>query len=324
MVHRKSGPGPCGGGTLILTRFAVQGSRSLGLAASVIGLTFLSSFPSPLPAMTLRRLRLTLPAAMLLAGLHGQTPPSLAPDAAPVAPVAPDTSLAVPAPVASAEAPPTPPVAPVASAPSSATPARTLTKEEALKEIDAGLAAFDLTARAERSPVIHAAMMTRLTLLRQRRADLAKAFSPGRFRALQASILQEVQVSDKITPGFDPDGGRLRRPLTLDESVNAATSDANRMLALDAARREEQYRTDRAAEETSRRLMEMSRINADLSRLSGQIDASTVGDPIRRAELTTRLRELEQERTRLELSSQPTTFDQLRAEIQREADRARP
>ena len=184
MVHRKSGPGPCGGGTLILTRFAVQGSRSLGLAASVIGLTFLSSFPSPLPAMTLRRLRLTLPAAMLLAGLHGQTPPSPAPDAAPVAPVAPDTSLAVPAPVAPAEAPPTPPVAPVASAPSSATPARTLTKEEALKEIDAGLAAFDLTARAERSPVIHAAMMTRLTLLRQRRADLAKAFSPGRFRAL--------------------------------------------------------------------------------------------------------------------------------------------
>ena len=238
MVHRKSGPGPCGGGTLILTRFAVQGSRSLGLAASVIGLTFLSSFPSPLPAMTLRRLRLTLPAALLLAGLHGQTPPSPAPDAAPVAPVAPDTSLAVPAPVASAEAPPTPPVAPVASAPSSATHARTLTKEEALKEIDAGLAAFDLTARAERSPVIHAAMMTRLTLLRQRRADLAKAFSPGRFRAMQASILQEVQVSDKITPGFDPDGGRLRRPLTLDESVNAATSDANRMLALDAARRE--------------------------------------------------------------------------------------
>jgi hypothetical protein len=267
---------------------------------------------------------------MLWAGLHGQTPPSTATDAAPVAPVAPAATPAVPAPVASPEASPTPAAAaapaPVASASASASASNvpTLTKEEALKEIDAGLAAFDLTARAERSPVIHAAMMTRLTLLRQRRADLAKAFSPGRFRALQASILQEVRVENILTPSSDPSEGRLRRPLTLEESVSVATSDANRMLALDAARREEQYRSDRAAEETSRRLMEMARINSDLSRLSAQIDSSTVGDPVRRAELTMRLRELEQERTRLELSSQPTTFDQLRSEIQREADRARP
>ena len=263
---------------------------------------------------------------MLWAGLHGQTPPSTATDAAPVAPVASAAEPAVPAPVASPEASPTPAAAaaPAPAASASASNVPTLTKEEALKEIDAGLAAFDLTARAERSPVIHAAMMTRLTLLRQRRADLAKAFSPGRFRALQASILQEVRVENILTPSSDPSEGRLRRSLTLEESVSAATSDANRMLALDAARREEQYRSDRAAEETSRRLMEMARINSDLSRLSAQIDASTVGDPVRRAELTMRLRELEQERTRLELSSQPTTFDQLRSEIQREADRARP
>lgn len=275
-----------------------------------------------LSAMNPRRPLLVLLVVMMVAGLPAQTPP--APSPAPAVP--PPEAAAAPAATTPTAPAPATAVAPVPAgnpAPTAKAKAPTITKEQALKEIDAGLAAFELTARTETSPVIQAAMMTRLTVLRQRRADLAKAFTLGRFRSLQASILQEVRVENKMTPTSDPNEGRLRRSLTLDQSVNAATGDANRMLALDAARRDEQYRADRAAEESSRRLMEVSRINADLSRLSSQIDASTVGDPGRRAEMTMRLRELEQERTRLELSAQPSTFETLRSDIQREADRAR-
>ncbi len=260
--------------------------------------------------MTPRRVLFPFSVLALGALLQGQTTPPSAPAQA-VPPAAAPTAT-------------NPPAAPVAiPRPTAAVPTG-ITKEQGLREIDAALARFEVTANAEASPVLHAAMMTRLTVLRQRRAELARVFTPGRFRALQASILQEVRVSDKITPTVDPNEGRFRRPLTLDESVQAATGDTNRALALEAARRDEQYRADRASEESSRRLMEVSRINADLARLSAQIDASTVGDPNRRAEMTARLRELEQERTRIEWSSQPSTFDQLRSEIQREADRARP
>lgn len=265
--------------------------------------------------MTTRRFLLPLSVVALMAGLKAQTPPA-APAATPTpAPTAPaNTPAAAPAAATTKSAPATTPMA---------QPAPGLTKEQALKEIDAGLARFEVAVNAETSPVLQAAMKTRLTVLRQRREELAKTYTPGRFRALQASLLQEVRVEDRMTPSLDPNEGRSRRPITLDAAVDAATRDADRLLALDAARREEQSRTDRAEEEASRRRMEVARINADLSRLSAQIDAATVGDPNRRAELNMRLRDLEQERTRLEMSAQPSSFDTLRADIQREADRAR-
>ena len=246
--------------------------------------------------------------------LSAQTPAAPAPAADSVA----ATAAAAPTPAAT-ETP-----APSAAQPAAPTDAVApeLTKEQALVEIDAGLARFELAMKLETSPVIHAAMNTRLTLFRQRREDLAKNFTSGRFRALQASLLQQVTVEDKMTPAFDPSEGRTRRPLTLTDAVKGSL-EQSRALANEAAQRDDRYRADRAAEEASARRMEVARINADLSRLSAQIDASTVGDPNRRAELNMRLRDMEQQRTLMELSAQPTPFDTLRADIQREADRVR-
>lgn len=233
-------------------------------------------------------------------------------------PVAPVTATAAPTP-APKETPASPAAQPVA--PTDAVVPE-LTKEQALVEIDAGLARFELAMKLETSPVIHAAKNTKLTVLRQRREDLAKNFTIGHFRALQASLLQQVTVEDKMTPAFDLSEGRPRHPLTLTDAVTGALEQSRR-LEIEGVRRDDQYRAARAEEAASARRMEVARINSDLSRLSAQIDASTVGDPNRRAELNLRLRDMEQQRTMLELSAQPTPFDTLRADIQREADRVR-
>jgi hypothetical protein len=217
-------------------------------------------------------------------------------------------------------------------------------KEKALAEIDDGLAKFQERITNESSEVTQAAMKTRLTVLNQRRADLVKDFTPERFESLKEDLRKEVKVKVKMTPAADPNEGKItRKDLKLEAEANQAAREAalarqqmnlhQAMISADAqtrerdlelTRRDDQYRADRAAEEASRRRMEVARINSDLARLSAQIEASTVGDPNRRAELKLRLRDLEQERTRLELSAQPTSsLETLRNDIQREAERSR-
>ncbi len=193
---------------------------------------------------------------------------------------------------------------------------------EALKEVDEALAEFQRRMEQESSPVTKAAMKTRLVVLTQRRTELEKNFSKERHAALMEDLQREVKVTAKAAAAKDPDGGRARRTVTIDDAPKSAV-ETYQAEALEAKRRAEQAQAEKIAEETSRRRTEVARINTDLSRLSAQIDSATVGDASRRAELNLRLRELEQQRGRLESAPHPSGFEHLRLEIQRELERTR-
>ncbi len=193
---------------------------------------------------------------------------------------------------------------------------------EGLKVVDEALADFQRRMEEEASPVTKAAMKTRLVVLTQRRADLEKNFSPERNAALMKDLQREVKVTAKAAATKDSGEGRTRRTVTIDDAPKSAV-ETYQAEALEAKRRDEQVQAQRMAEETSRRRMEVARINTDLSRLAAQIDSATVGNATRRAEMNQRLRELEQERARLEFAPHPSRFDHLRLEVQRELERTR-
>jgi len=219
---------------------------------------------------------------------------------------------------AQAETPPARAEPPPAPAPAPVPPAVV----EALKQVDEALAEFERRMVQESSAVNKAAMKTRLVVLTQRRIDLEESFSPERHAALLEELKREVKVTAKAAATRDPDGGRARRSVKLEETPKSAV-ETYQAEAQEARRRAEQAQAERMAEETSRRRLEVARINTDLSRLSAQIDSVTVGEGARRAELNLRLRELEQERARLESAPHPSGFDHLRLEIQRELERTR-
>lgn len=191
----------------------------------------------------------------------------------------------------------------------------------ALAEIDAELARFHQRTEATTSEVTKAAMRTRYTVLAQRREELGKRFTPERYAALKADLQKEVKVEHTLPPATDPGDGRARRQPTVLELM-AVREAAERAAAAD--RKAELERADRAAEAASRQRMELARLDSDLAQLSAQIDASTVGDPNRRAEFTLRLNELQQRRRQLEQSYQPFQHDLLKSDIQREAEQIRP
>jgi hypothetical protein len=100
-----------------------------------------------------------LSALALITGLHAQTP----------------------------SAAPSSPASAAARSAEKATPpsAAALTKAQALKEIEIGLARLEVAIEAETSPVVKAAMKTRLNVLRQRQRDLVKNYTARRFRILR-------------------------------------------------------------------------------------------------------------------------------------------
>lgn len=208
---------------------------------------------------------------------------------------------------------------------SAATPAAPVERPEvtqALKEVDEGLAAFEKRMNEEASPVTKAAMKTRLVVLTQRRTDLAKRFSPDRYAALMQDLGREVSVTAKSPPPADADQGSARKPpVTLDTAMTTST-ERYRAEAEASKLRDEMYKAERAAEAASQRKMDVAQINSELANLSAKIDSATVGNAQKRAELNQRLRELEQDRMRLEMSPNPAQLDQLRLEIQRETERA--
>jgi hypothetical protein len=191
---------------------------------------------------------------------------------------------------------------------------------EALQEVDKELAAFEKRMNDEASAVTKAAMKTRFVVLKQRRADLEKRFTPERHAALLADLRKEVNVTATETPAVDPNEGRVRRTVRLEDAV-PSVAETHRAEALAAKQRDEQFRAARAEELASQRRIEIARLESDLARLAAQIDSSTVGDPNRRSELNLRLRELESQKRRLEMAPQPSGLEQLRMEIQRETEK---
>jgi len=192
---------------------------------------------------------------------------------------------------------------------------------QALAEIDAELARFRQRTEETASEVTKAAMRTRYTVLAQRREELGKRFTPERYAALKADLQKEVKVEHTLPPATDSGDGRAHRKATVLELM--ATREAAERAAA-AERKAELERADRAAEAASRQRMELARLDSDLAQLSAQIDASTVGDPNRRAELAMRLNELQQRRRQLEQSYQPFQHDLLKSDIQRETEQIRP
>lgn len=194
---------------------------------------------------------------------------------------------------------------------------------DALREVDQALAAFEQRMHGETSPVTQAAMKTRLVVLKQRRVELAKRFTAERHAALLADVSKEVNVTATQAPAVDPNEGRARRLITLEDAVPSA-AETLRAEAVAARQRDEAFRAARAEELASQRRMEHARLDAELARLAAQIDSSTVGDPTRRSEMNLRLQELERRKRRLELAPHPADTDQLRMEIERELERTRP
>lgn len=195
---------------------------------------------------------------------------------------------------------------------------------KALEEVDKELAAFEERIKAEGSEVTKAAMKTRLVVLKQRRADLGKRFSPSRHAALLEDLRKDVTVTAKSPPSPKLDEGSARRvPTPAGEPVPSALATYQAEAAA-AKARDEQVRAQREAELASQRRMEFARIDADLARLAAQIDSSTVGDAQRRAELNLRMRELEAQKRRLEMAPNPSGVDQLRLEIERQSEKTRP
>ncbi len=201
-------------------------------------------------------------------------------------------------------------------------PDRAAAIAEALREVDAELTAFEQRLKAEPSPVNQAAMKTRLVVLRQRRADLGRRFSPERCAALLADVRKDVKVTAEAPPPATGDTGRLRPRLRLEDATLSAVEE-HRAAAEAAKARDARYHADRAAEIASQRRMEFARIDAHLARLTAEIDSTTVGDASRRAQLNLRLRELEADKRRLEMAPNPAELDRLRLEIERETERLR-
>jgi hypothetical protein len=194
------------------------------------------------------------------------------------------------------------------------------TVADALQAVDQALAAFEKRMAAETSAVTQAAMKTRLVVLKQQRADLEKRFTPERQATLLADVRKDVTVTATAPPAVDPNEGRARRLLKLEDVAPSAT-EAYRAEALAAKQRDDAFRAARTEELASQRRMEHARLDADLARLAAQIDSSTVGDPTRRSELNLRLQDLERRQRRLEGSPQPAELEQLRLEIQRETEK---
>jgi len=194
---------------------------------------------------------------------------------------------------------------------------------DAMQAVDQALAAFEQRMQQEASAVTQAAMKTRLVVLKQRRADLEKRFTAERHAALLADVRKDVNVTATQAPAVDPNGGRTRRVVRLEDVVPSA-AETQRAEALAARQRDDAFRATRAEELASQRRMETARLDSELARLAAQIDASTVGDPQRRSELNRRMFELEQRKRRLELTPQPADTNQLRQEIERELERTRP
>lgn len=201
-------------------------------------------------------------------------------------------------------------------------PDRAAAVAEALREVDTELAAFEQRLKAEASPVNKAAMKTRLVVLRQRRTDLGRRFSPERCAALLADLRKDVKVTAEAPPPAIDDTGRTRPRLRLEDAPRSAVEE-HRAAAEAAKARDARYHADRAAEIASQRRIEFARIDAHLARLTAEIDSTTVGDASRRAQLNLRLRELEADKRRLEMAPNPADLDRLRLEIERETEHLR-
>lgn len=194
---------------------------------------------------------------------------------------------------------------------------------DALRAVDQALAAFEQRMHGETSPVTQAAMKTRLVVLKQRRVELEKRFTAERHAALLTDLSKEVNVTATQAPAVDPNEGRARPTVRLEDMPPSAV-EAHRADAAAARLKDEAFHAARAAELASQRRLEIARLDAELARLTARVDAATVGDASRRAELNQRLRELELERRRLELAPDPARLNQLQLEIERELERTRP